>query len=271
MDSQAGEVASRGVFTQRPRTTSRPESSSSSWAVGSLPARSPSSSLSIAMICETLATESWGRPVAPCGQQRVPRRLRPPQVARKRHANRGGEATSIQGITLHDHDRPSKPGARSAGGWEDRPTRSRPARSPLDALQHPARGDGQEFISRDADLVAGAIHGFGDLVRRVARHVLPERSAVERASRLPLALRQSFHLVEDLVRDRNRCFHTKSMTEFGAVRPQLAVPLILLVRHVGVPPVPVVCDMFARQIRLARHVGRPAGPASATCKSGGTG
>ena len=51
-----------------------------------------------------------------CGQKHVARRVGPPQVARERHAHRRGEAASIQGVALHDHDRSSKPGARSDGG-----------------------------------------------------------------------------------------------------------------------------------------------------------
>ena len=47
----------------RPRTTSIPESTSSSFDRESLLTRSVRSSLSIATICETLATESFGRPV----------------------------------------------------------------------------------------------------------------------------------------------------------------------------------------------------------------
>ena len=52
----------------------------------------------------------------PCGQKHVARRVGPPQVARERHAHRGGEAASIQGVALHHHDRSSKPWARSDGG-----------------------------------------------------------------------------------------------------------------------------------------------------------
>lgn len=48
---------------QRPRTTSIPDSTSSVFAAESLPARSARADLSRAMICETFATESFGRPV----------------------------------------------------------------------------------------------------------------------------------------------------------------------------------------------------------------
>ena len=48
---------------QRPRITSIPASTSSVFAAESLPARSARADLSRAMIWETFATESFGRPV----------------------------------------------------------------------------------------------------------------------------------------------------------------------------------------------------------------
>jgi hypothetical protein len=63
------------------------------------------------------------------------------------------------------------------------------------------RRGGRERIRFTAHRIAYSIHGIGNVVRRVSRHVLPERGAVHLAPRPPLALGQSFHLLEDLVRD----------------------------------------------------------------------
>src|SRR5579863_2445024 len=55
-----------------PSTRSIPEKSNSSLARGSLPTRSVSRDLSREMICETLATESFGSPVTRADKLRLP-------------------------------------------------------------------------------------------------------------------------------------------------------------------------------------------------------
>ena len=95
---------------------------------------------------------------------------------------------------------------------EDRPTRSHPARSPLDALQDAARRRDQELIRLGTDLIAYPIHGLGDFVRCVAGHVGPATRRCTPRSATPLALGQSFNLLEDLVRDGNSRLHTESIT-----------------------------------------------------------
>ena len=55
--------------------------------------------------------------------------------------------------------------------------------------------------------------------RCVAGHVLPERGTVQLAPRPPLVLRHSFHLLEELVRDRNRRLHARSITEVRGEEP----------------------------------------------------
>jgi hypothetical protein len=56
----------------RPRTTSTPDNTSSSFALGSLPTRSVNSDLSSVTICETFATDSLGSPVAVSDRRTFP-------------------------------------------------------------------------------------------------------------------------------------------------------------------------------------------------------
>lgn len=60
----------RGAYL--PRRRSIPESKSSSFACGSLPTRVVRKPLSILTICDTLATESFGKPVRRAERRRFP-------------------------------------------------------------------------------------------------------------------------------------------------------------------------------------------------------
>src|SRR5471030_91055 len=94
----------------------------------------------------------------------------------------------------------------------DRPTRRRPARSPLRSPQSPTCGGGDERIALIAHLVAHTIHRFGDFIRSVACHVLSERFAEYAAAGLAAPSRQALRLLEHVVRNRDRRFHTISIT-----------------------------------------------------------
>ena len=98
-----------------------------------------------------------------------------------------------------------------------RPTRSRLARLPLDAFQNIARCPRGEFVcaDADADFGANAIHCFGHVISCVARQVFFRCIAKKLAARTFGASSQPLHIFEDIVRDRYRCFHTKSMTRFS--------------------------------------------------------
>lgn len=67
----ADPIATRGR-RQRPRIMSMPERISSNWRLDNFPDPSVSNSRSRLMICETLATESLGSPVARAGRSRLP-------------------------------------------------------------------------------------------------------------------------------------------------------------------------------------------------------
>ena len=98
-----------------------------------------------------------------------------------------------------------------------RPTRSRLARLPLDAFQNIARCPRGEFVcaDADADFGANAIHCLGHVISCVARQVFFRCIAKKLAARTFGASSQPLHIFEDIVRDRYRCFHTKSMTRFS--------------------------------------------------------
>jgi len=94
----------------------------------------------------------------------------------------------------------------------DRPTRLRPARLPLDAFQKFARCARTEFVGSDAHVGANTIHFIGDVVSRVAGQVLLQRVAEKLAAGSFGPPSQLLRPLEDVVWNRYRGFHTKSMT-----------------------------------------------------------
>ena len=85
------------------------------------------------------------------------------------------------------------------------------ARLPLDSLQNIARRARSKFVCSDADLSANTIHRFRHVVGRVTRQVLFQSIAKKLAAGTSGALSQPFCPFKDVVRDRYRCFHTKSI------------------------------------------------------------
>ncbi len=96
----------------------------------------------------------------------------------------------------------------------NRPARSRLARLPIDAFQNIARCACSEFIDTGADVNANAIHRFHHIVGRVACQVFPDRIAKKLAAGPFGAPGQPLRAFEDIVWNRYRCFHTKSITRF---------------------------------------------------------
>ena len=70
--NSGGHTAPCSAAAYRPRTTSTPERTSSSFALGSLPTRTVNSHLSRVTICETFATDSLGSPVALSQRRTLP-------------------------------------------------------------------------------------------------------------------------------------------------------------------------------------------------------
>jgi len=94
----------------------------------------------------------------------------------------------------------------------DLPTRFRLARLPLDALKQAARGRRYKRVRLNAKLRANAIHGFGDFIGAVARQVLFQGVTEKLASGALRPARQALGALKNLVRNGDRCFHTKSIT-----------------------------------------------------------
>ena len=86
------------------------------------------------------------------------------------------------------------------------------ARLPLDSLQNIARRARSKFVCSDADLSANTIHRLRHVVGGVTRQVLFQSIAKKLAAGTFGALSQPFCPFEDVVWDRYRCFHTKSIT-----------------------------------------------------------
>lgn len=159
-----------------PRTTSIPESIRWSLLGDSLPTRSVSRSLSSVSIWDTLATDSFGRPLS-----RAARETFPGADARRRLLVKGTQTTVA--IRLRFRESPCtmtigllKPGpdpagtGRSAHHTSPCEIRSWAAKvsSPLGAFQHATCGLGNKFAFRLPALLAGAIHRFCDLIGCVA-------------------------------------------------------------------------------------------------------
>src|SRR5437764_35187 len=95
---------------QRPRTTSSPDSTSSSLALGSFPVRSVKSVLSNVTIWETLAMDSFESPVAPGGSRTFPGAV-PLHVACQGNTHDRRDSAAVQRISLYDDHRTSEPWA----------------------------------------------------------------------------------------------------------------------------------------------------------------
>ena len=93
-----------------------------------------------------------------------------------------------------------------------RPTGLRPARLPLDAFQKFTRCARTEFIRSDAHFGANTIHFIGDVVSCVAVQILLQRIAEKLAAGTFGSSGQLLRPFEDVVWNRYRGFHTKSMT-----------------------------------------------------------
>src|SRR6185436_16974397 len=95
--------------------------------------------------------------------------------------------------------------------WE-RPTVLRPARSPLGFLQNAARCGANEAVRLIANPVAHLVHRFGNLIRSVPRHVFTQRRTENLTSRLARPARETFNLLENLLRNGNCGLHTVRIT-----------------------------------------------------------
>ena len=204
----------RGCRTthQRPKTTSIPDSTSSSLGLGSFPVRSVRSALSSVTNCETLATDSFGSPVALAGSRTFPgalahlrllvRATHTPVAMRLRFS--GSPWTTTTG---------RRNLARSPSPQAARPTRHRLGQSlPIAALQDPARRRPHELLCRVADLGECSVHRLGHTIGSVSGHVLREGSAIHLTSGAFHPPCQLFSFLEYVIRNRDRYFHTRSIT-----------------------------------------------------------
>ena len=185
----------------RPRTTSRPASSRSIFARESRLTRSSSSVRSRGDDLRHVRDRVLRQTRHPRRQQHVARRVRPPQIAGKRHADHRRQSGFDSG---------PRPGRRRPDGetrgpslWAGaiRPSTHRPGRSPFDTIEHAPAGCGEEGIIGITYRFACAVHRFGDLVARMARNVFVERGGVQLAPGSLLPPGQSLRALEDFVGD----------------------------------------------------------------------
>lgn len=71
---------------------------------------------------------------------------------------------------------------------------------------------GNELVFFLADFRDCLIHGLGDFVRGMAGQVLAQGIAEKPAARLACATGKTLSSIKEIVRNRNRCFHTRSIT-----------------------------------------------------------
>jgi len=95
---------------------------------------------------------------------------------------------------------------------EDRPTRLLPVISPLTSFQGTAPGCRDEFIRQGFNLGTDLIHCLCNLVGRVARNILLQRVAKDLAPRPFCTPSQPLRCFEDIIWNRDCCFHTVSVT-----------------------------------------------------------
>ena len=193
---RAGEMA---FANYRPKITSIPASSNSTFDRESFPTRSVSIDLSNAMTADTFATESFGRPVARAASVMLPgasahfRLLvngTQTAVASRLRFN-ASPCTTTTGLR--------RPGPDPFGSGTSAHQTSPPERSPLRSSQGPACGDRDERIFLIADPIENPIHGLSDFIRRMARHVLLERFAEYVAAGAAAPPRQTLRSLEQFV------------------------------------------------------------------------
>jgi len=80
-------------------------------------------------------------------------------------------------------------------------------------LQDSATCGSNESVLPVFDALAHAVHRLGYLIGRMACDVFLERGAVHLAPGLARTASEPFDVLEDLVRNRNRSFHTQSITD----------------------------------------------------------
>src|SRR3954449_3690222 len=97
----------------------------------------------------------------------------------------------------------------------------RPAKSPFGSLENPACRCCNKIVVLVANLIHGPIDGVRDFVWCVACHVLAERGAEHFATRPLRSTSKPVYLLQDIIRDRNRCFHTSRITSPVAVGHEL--------------------------------------------------
>jgi hypothetical protein len=179
---------------------------------GSLPTHSVSRELSREMICDTLATESFGSPVA-----RVDKPTLPGASAHFRLLVSGTQTTVEIRLWLSASFEQLPPACETPGrkrwGRANLPTRSLLARSPLALLQPSSRGRRYEGIVALTYFSQSLIHGLGDSFGRTAVHIFAQGIAKEPAPRLSRAPRKAFRHVEKFIRNGDCRFHTESMTK----------------------------------------------------------
>jgi hypothetical protein len=104
---------------------------------------------------------------------------------------------------------------------EDQPTKLRLAKLPLDFLQRRSRCFGAKFVFPNANVSANSIHRLRHIVSVVTRQVLLQRIADELTTGTLGPLSHSFSTLKYFVWNRDRRFHTKSITRTKiAVNPQ---------------------------------------------------
>jgi hypothetical protein len=80
---------------------------------------------------------------------------------------------------------------------------------------------GNERIRFAAGLGAGPVHRLGDFIGRMARHVLFQGVAEQLAPGLLAPPREPLGSVEDFIGNRDRSFHTFSITAENRIIPAL--------------------------------------------------
>jgi len=108
---------------------------------------------------------------------------------------------------------------------------------PLASLENPPRRTGNEAVIGGTDFGEGVVHCFGDLVWCVARQIFLQSISEQATPRLLSPSRKAFRAFKQVVRNRNGCFHTFSITvDTACIKGRLfcSAPAVLSISSNGV-------------------------------------
>ena len=144
-------------------------------------------------------------------EENVTGRVFPFQVARQRYTYGRGELAPVKWFALNHQHRASDR-VQSRSEQEDRTTKRRLDELPLGLFENSLCCRRDKIIVGGFDVTDDLVHGIGDRFGSSFVHEFIDGTAIELTARNTESPGESLCLLENFVRNRNRGFHSISMT-----------------------------------------------------------